>query len=936
MTLEIGFLGPWQIKVDGQPVRLAGRRRVAVLTRLALDAGRPVTTRQLVADVWGQTPPTTAGKQLHIVVSKLRDVLTPGAIVTVPGGYLLDLPRARIDAHHFTLLAGQARTARDRGETGTADGRFRQALALWRGRALAELDDPWARAESRRLEEERLAVFEDHIDLRLAAGDHHAVVADLAPHVRAHPLREGPRAQLMLALYRAARPAEALAVYQEGHTALVEELGLEPGARLRRLQGAILTRDPALDLAAPARSGTIIPAELPADTRSFTARQEEVKWLREALLHADVAVIDGPGGVGKSALAVHVAHTMSGRFRDGVIYVDLNGATPGLHPLPVLDGLGHLLRSLGLDGSAVPADVEGAVARYRSLTAAGELLVILDNALDAHQVRPLVPAGARCRTVITSRAALTTLDDVHHPHPTGLGDVRHLHLAGLADRDAVTLLSRIAGPDRVQREPEAAAEIAGLCGGFPLAVQVAAARLAARPDWRLADLADRLADATRRLDTLQYDDLAVRASIAVSHRHLREEPSGHDAAYVLPLLGLLDTPTHTPAATAALAGWPEPRAEAALRQLHGTRLLEAVSRDRYRFHDLIRLYAREQAAGELSETDRAVALHRGFHHYLATVNTATQLVHPQVQNPYYGAEQPGVALADAREAGEWTEAERDNLLAVTHQAIESADPPVALGLALGLHMPFNYRGWVTHLADVHLHAIEVAARCGDWAGQGQAGNYLGWVYRDQGRHEQAIEQLERAAVCWEKAALPHRRAGSFNNLGIINTMLGRLDLAHTNLSRALAIAEEIGDGYARGAILNNRAHVFYRQGRFDDAIAQAKEATAVWTGTLYGEGLSRATLARAYMHAGRLEEAADTYRVALTLLREGGYRIGYAVASWWSGQTLHTLGRPAMAWRDWHGCFTALLESRLLTRSEVDELLDQPVPDMPRPIRNML
>ncbi|MFD2356679.1 NB-ARC domain-containing protein [Nonomuraea ferruginea] len=278
-----------------------------------------------------------------------------------------------------------------------------------------------------------------------------------------------------------------------------------------------------------------------------------MKWLREALLHADVAVIDGPGGVGKSALAVHVAHTMSGRFRDGVIYVDLNGATPGLHPLPVLDGLGHLLRSLGLDGSAVPADVEGAVARYRSLTAAGELLVILDNALDAHQVRPLVPAGARCRTVITSRAALTTLDDVHHPHPTGLGDVRHLHLAGLADRDAVTLLSRIAGPDRVQREPEAAAEIAGLCGGFPLAVQVAAARLAARPDWRLADLADRLADATRRLDTLQYDDLAVRASIAVSHRHLREEPSGHDAAYVLPLLGLLDTPTHTPAATAALA-----------------------------------------------------------------------------------------------------------------------------------------------------------------------------------------------------------------------------------------------------------------------------------------------------------------------------------------------------------------------------------------------
>ncbi|NUR84094.1 MAG: tetratricopeptide repeat protein, partial [Nonomuraea sp.] len=716
------------------------------------------------------------------------------------------------------------------------------------------------------------------------------------------------------------------AVYQEGHAAMVEGLGLEPGARLRRLRDAVLAGDPALDLATPAQSGTIVPAELPADARSFTARQAEVRWLREALLHADVAVIDGPGGVGKSALAVHVAHTMAGRFRDGVIYLDLHGATPGLQPLPVLDGLGHLLRSLGLDGSAVPAEVEGAVARYRSLTASSELLVILDNALDAHQVRPLVPAGAGCRTVVTSRAALTGL---------GLEGVRQLRLAGLADRDAVTLLSRISGPDRVRREPEAAADIARLCGGFPLAVRIVGARLSARPESRLSDLADRLADATRRLDTLEYDDLAVRAGIAVSVRHLREEPSGQDAAYVLPLLGLLDTPTHTPAATAALAGCSEPRAAAALEQLHDARLLESAGRDRYRFHDLIRLYAREQAA-ELPEEERSAALRRGFHHYLATVNTATQHVHPQVQEPYYGADQPGVALADAREAGEWTEAERDNLLAVTHQAMEDADPPVAIGLALGLHMPFNYRGWVTHLADVLLNALELAARCGDWAGQAQAGNYLGWAYRDQGRHEQAVERLEQAAVCWDMAALPHRKSGSFNNLGIINTMLGRLDLAHAHLSRALAIVEEAGDDYARAAILNNRANVLYRQGRFEDAIAQAKEANVVWTGTLYGEGLSRETLARAYMHAGRLEEAADNYRVALTLLREGGYRIGYAVAAWWSGQTLHALGRSALARRDWHGCFTALLEARLLTRSEVDELLEQPVPDMPRPIRNML
>ncbi|UBU12615.1 AfsR/SARP family transcriptional regulator [Nonomuraea gerenzanensis] len=925
MTVEIGFLGPWQTKVDGQPVQLAGRRRVAVLARLALDAGRPVSSHQLIADVWGQSAAATAGKQLHIVVSKLRELLPPGLIATVPGGYLLDLHRDQVDAHSFTLLAGQARMARDRRDPGAADGLFRRALALWRGRALDELADPWAQIESRRLEQERLAVFEDHMELRLAAGEHDAVLAGLTRHVQAHPFREGPRAQLMLALYRAARPSDALAVYQQGRAVMVEELGLEPGARLRRLQHAILTRDPALELGTPAQAATIVPAELPADTRSFTARHEEVEWLREALRHEGAAVVDGPGGVGKSALAVHVAHATAGRFRDGVIYVNLNGATPGVQPLPVPDALGHLLRSLGLDGSAVPTGLDEAVARYRSLTAASDLLVILDNALDADQVRPLIPAGPGCRTVITSRYALSTLDDA-----------RHLHLARLGDRDAVTLLARIAGPDRVQREPESAAEITGLCGGFPLAIRVAGARLRARPDWRLADLADRLADATRRLDTLQYDDLAVRASIAVSHRHLREEPSGHDAARALPLLGLLDTPTHTPAATAALAGWPESRAEAALERLRGARLLESVGRGRYRFHDLIRLYAREQADRELPERDRAAALRHGLHHYLATVNTATQLVHPQVMEPYYGAEQPGVPLADAREAREWTEAERDNLLAVAHQAAESADPHTAIGLALGLHMPFNFRGWVTHLTDVHLKAIELAERHGDRAGQAQAENYLGWVYRDQGRHEQAIQHLKRAVTCWEAAGLPHRRMGSYNNLGINYTVLGRLDLADANLSRALEIVEEVGDGYARGAVLNNRVHVLFRQDRFEEAIAQARAAVAQWSGTLYGEGVSRESLARALMHAGRLTEAADAYAVALALLREAGYRIGYAVAAWWSGQTLHALGRHAEARRDWHACFTTLLETHLLTRAEADKLMEQPVPEMPGPIRHML
>jgi DNA-binding SARP family transcriptional activator len=252
MGLELRILGPWQITVDGEPVRLAGERRVGVLTRLALSAGQPVAAEQLLTQVWGESTAATAAKQLQIVVSKLRGLLSPhhddDLITTVSGGYQLNLPRERVDAHLFSLLARRARAARAQGELAAADGLFQQALGLWRGNALAGMTGSWARAESACLEEERLAVLEEHVDLRLAAGEHDAVVPVLTAHVEAHPLRERPRAQLMLAQYRAARPSKALAVYRETRRVLADELGIEPGGALRRLQQAVLRRDPALEL----------------------------------------------------------------------------------------------------------------------------------------------------------------------------------------------------------------------------------------------------------------------------------------------------------------------------------------------------------------------------------------------------------------------------------------------------------------------------------------------------------------------------------------------------------------------------------------------------------------------------------------------------------------------------------------------------------------
>ncbi|MGP3914475.1 AfsR/SARP family transcriptional regulator [Nonomuraea sp. 10N515B] len=936
MGLEIRFLGPWQITTDDHVVKLAGQRRIGVLARLALDTGQAVHADRILSDVWAGSSAATAAKQLHIVISKLRETLVPHGgediIETVPGAYRLTLDRDRVDAHLFTRLALRARTARAQDATATADALFRQALGLWRGPALAEVDAPWARIEAGRLEEERLAVLEEHVDLRLAAGDHRAVAAELAAHVKAHPLRERPAAQLMLALYRDARSSEALAVYQDTRRVMVEELGIEPSNELRRLHQAILGRNPVLDLSAPAQDVTlaepVVPAELPADTQAFTARATEIERLRAALVTGGgsmITVIDGPGGIGKSALAVHVAHAVSGRFTDGVVYVNLHGSTAGLAPLTSIEALRHLLRSLGLDGSAVPADPSEAAARYRSLTATCNLLVILDNARDVRQVRPLIPGGAGCRVLITSRDPLAVLDNAHH-----------LHLGTLDDSDAAALLTRVVGADRVRAEPEATAEIVRLCGGFPLALRIAGARLAAHPDRAISDLAVRLADATRRLDLLEYADLAVRAGIAVSHQHLREEPAGRDAAHLLALLGLLELPTHTPAVTAALAGWPEHRAEAALERLLDARLLEPAGPDRYQFHDLVRLYAREQ---ELAGEGRASAVRRVLHHYLATAIQAEGLESGRTTDfDHFPAEQPGEEITTAEAANEWVERERDNLLAAVRQAASDSTDQTAAVLANVTQWLFDRRGWFSELVEMSEKALRSAAELEDWAAKALLHQGLGSVHQQLGRFGESLDQLEEGLACWDRAGLPDRKAGIYNDLGTTYAMMGRYDDALAALERALAVIERTGRRDHESYVRNNRVHVYYRQGRFGEAVDEARHVLAMTeelddTGSL---GIARDTLADAYRANGMLVEAVEEYRHAIKLQREVGFTLYTAVSSWWLGHTLNDLGRREEAWASWRESLDLLREARLLTPAEVAAYLAQPVPDTPEPIKNQL
>ncbi|WP_188194682.1 AfsR/SARP family transcriptional regulator [Nonomuraea sp. SYSU D8015] len=932
MRLEIRCLGPWEVKADGVSVKIVGLRRIGVLARLAMTAGQAVPTDRLLADVWAHSSVATAAKQLHIVVSKLRETLAShgGAeiIETVPGGYRLAVERDHVDAHAFTLLSGRARDARAEGAMETADALFRRALGLWRGPALAEVDAPWARVEADRLEEERLAVLEDHAELRLSAGDHRAVAGELAVHVRAHPLRERPAAQLMLALYRDARVPEALEVYQRLRRVMVEELGIEPGSELRRLHQAVLVKDPVLDLV-PRRqttlAGHVAPAELPPDTWAFTARAAEIERLRADLVSgAAVTVIDGPGGIGKSALAVHVAHAVAGRFGDGVIYVNLHGSTAGLTPLAPIEALRHLLRSLGLDGVAVPTDTEEAAARYRSLTATDNLLVILDNARDVRQVRPLIPAGPGCRVLITSRDPLATLNNA-----------RHLHLGGLDDTNAATLLARVVGSDRVNAEPRAAEEIVRLCGGFPLALRIAGARLVARPEWSLSELAVRLADATRRLDLLEYADLAVRASIAVSHQQLREDPAGQDAARLLSLLGLLDLPTHTPATTAALADWTEHRTETALEHLMDARLLEPAGPGRYQFHDLVRLYAREQ---DVPAEERASAVGRVLHHYLATSQRAAVVVNGRnTKGAVFEADQAGEELATLEAANDWLDRERDNLLAAVRQAAREDDRSAA-GLADAILWMFNRRGWFAELVGVSEEALRLAREEEDWATQALLLQGLAHVHQQLGRFQESVSCMEDGLDCWDRAGLPDRKAGILNDFGVTYTVMNRYDDALTALESALVITERTGRRDHGAYIRNNRAQVYYRQGRCGEAVEEARRALAMVEehGDAGVLGLFHDTLADALRAHGLLQEAVEEYKQAIKLGREAGFTMGTAVSHWWLGHALHDLGRHEQARESWRESLELLREARLLAPVEVARYLAQPVPDTPEPIRNQL
>jgi len=923
--LVVGLLGPVRAWRGERELELGAPRRRAVLGLLAMRANQTVSRDQLIDGMWGEDPPASAVNALHVYVAGLRGALephrghrSPGKILLASGpGYLLRLEPGQLDAEVFGQHLAAARGSSADGDLAGAARSFDAALRLWQAVPLAGVPGPWAEIERIRLGELRLAAVEERIEVMLALGRHAEAAAALAGLVREHPLREGLRGQLMLALYRCGRQAEALAAFAGTRRVLVEELGIEPGPELRRLHERILAADAALDLRngcaatrpagpSPTRADPRpgVPAQLPGDVDAFTGRADELAELdrllaattgqpgrgsRPATASAAVviAAVSGTAGVGKTALAVHWARRVAGAFPDGQLYVNLRGYDPE-QPVSPGDALAGFLRALGVAGQDIPPEVDERAAAYRSALSGRRMLLVLDNAATVEQVRPLLPGSASCMAVVTSRDSLAGLVARH--------GARRMDLDTLPLADAVALLRELIG-GRAGAEPGATVTLARQCARLPLALRVAAELAAASPESLLRDLAGELADEQRRLDLLDAGGdarTAVRGVFSWSYRHL---PAG--AARAFRLLGLHPGPDLDAYAAAALTAATLEQARDFLGLLTRAHLLQSARPGRYGMHDLLHAYAGQLAAAD-SAGERQAALTRLFDHYLATVVTAMDTLFPAEQHyrprvPATGT--PAPPLADPADARAWLDTERATVLEVAAHAAAHGLPGYTTRLAATVYRYLETGGHYPDAVIIHTHARSAARGAGDRAAEATALTNLGIVSWRQGRYKQAADHHKQALAASREIGDRRGAAIALSNLGIVYERQGRYEQAADCYSPALALSRETGDRTGEARAVGNLGSVAVRQGRYEQAADCYSRALALFreTGDRAGEASALPDLGVAYQRQGRYEQAADCYSRALALFRETGDRSGEAEALNGVGEMLHSIGSPDQA-----------------------------------------
>ncbi|MFI1408525.1 AfsR/SARP family transcriptional regulator [Streptomyces sp. NPDC020707] len=963
--IRLRLLGPVELVAGERGVEIGPPQRRAVLAALAVDAGRPVTADVLIRRVWGTSPPDGARRALHAHIARLRRLCEQTTndggdvqlcLVRRSGGYLLEAEADQVDVLRFRLLAGQGR------ETGRTDddraALLHEALRLWHGDPLADVGGQWA-------ERVREAWRRQYVDITVGwaavesrIGDPVTVIGPLTDLLDEFPLVEPLAETLMRALHAAGRGAEALDRFATLRRRLAEELGADPGPGLREAHRAILrgnppasarrtahrqTYEPASHGSLPARPEPepspgpspvtgrwpgALPAQLPMGVRSFTGRADELAQLDMILASTAVqpsavviSALSGTAGVGKTALAVHWARRAQTAFPDGQLYVNLRGFGSAAAVMSPAEAVRGFLDAFGVPPARVPVGLEAQTGLYRSLLAGRRVLVVLDNARDAEQVRPLLPGAPGCLALVTSRRLLT-----------GLAVAEGAHLLTvdlLTSGQARELLTGRLGVSRTSAEGAAVGEIVGRCAGLPLALAIVGARAAARPRFPLATLAEELRRAENRLDALDGGEVTSQVRAVFSWSYEALSPG---AARLFRLLGVHPGPDAALPAIAALAGIPVSRAVALLAELVDGHLLTEHAPGRYTFHDLLRAYAVELVDAIDSDLERHTALHRLLDHYLHTAHTADVLLTPQPNPVPLPPAGPGAApetLADHEQSQAWFAAEHTVLVAVAEQADARGFDRHSWQLAASLTTFLDRHGYWRVLAALQTSALKAARRQGDRAGQAGAHRGLGLALDRLGRGQDARGHYLLALDLFAELGSDAGQARTHQHLARMSAAQGSPQRALDHAGHSLRHYRAAADRAGQSAALNHIGWLSAQLGEHHEALGHCRQALdlAEETGDLNGQAHTWDSLGYIQHRLGRHAGAVDCYRRAVDLFHRTGERQSEAAGLLCLGDIHRVTDRPDAARTAWTRALTITdelalpdldpLRTELLTRLDV-------------------